>query len=93
MAIHAATILGLLRDIQRRFETAVLLVHHARKSGATLPGQALRGSSELHARSDSNLYLRRRDRQILLTDADAPLSQRRNFPAGPNHFCARPGMP
>ena len=40
-------ILGFLRDLQRRFETAVLLVHHARKSGATRPGQALRGSSEL----------------------------------------------
>ena len=42
-------ILGFLRDIQRRLETAVLLVHHARKSGATRPGQTLRGSSELHA--------------------------------------------
>ena len=31
------------------------------------PGQALRGSSELHAWADSNLYLRRRDRQILMT--------------------------
>jgi len=45
---EVAPILGFLRDIQRRFETAVLLVHHARKSGATRPGQALRGSSELH---------------------------------------------
>ena len=62
-----APILGFLRDIQRRFETAVLLVHHARKSGATRPGQALRGSSELHAWGDSNLYLRRRDRQTLMT--------------------------
>ena len=62
-----APILGFLRDIQRRFETAILLVHHARKSGATRPGQALRGSSELHAWGDSNLYLRRRDRQTLMT--------------------------
>ena len=62
-----APILGFLRDIQRRFATAVLLVHHARKSGATRPGQALRGSSELHAWGDSNLYLRRRDRQTLMT--------------------------
>ena len=62
-----APILGFLREIQRRFGTAVLLVHHARKSGATRPGQALRGSSELHAWGDSNLYLRRRDRQTLLT--------------------------
>jgi len=62
-----APILGFLRDLQRRFETAVLLVHHSRKSGATRPGQALRGSSELHAWGDSNLYLRRRDKQIVLT--------------------------
>lgn len=71
---EVAPILGFLRDIQRRFETAVLLVHHARKSGATRPGQALRGSSELHAWGDSNLYLRRRDKRILMTieHRDAP---------------------
>ena len=62
-----APILGFLRDLQRRFETAVVLVHHARKSAATRPGQALRGSSELHAWGDSNLYLRRRDGQIVMT--------------------------
>ena len=62
-----APILGFLRDLQRRFGTAVLLVHHARKSGATRPGQALRGSSALHAWGDSNLYLRRRDKQIVMT--------------------------
>ena len=62
-----APILGFLRDLQRRFETAVVLVHHSRKSAATRPGQALRGSSELHAWGDSNLYLRRRDNQIVMT--------------------------
>ena len=66
-AADVAPILGFLRDIQRRFETAVLLVHHARKSAATRPGQALRGSSELHAWGDSNLYLRRRDNQIVMS--------------------------
>ena len=66
-AADVAPILGHLRDIQRRFKTAVIVVHHARKSGATRPGQALRGSSELHAWGDSNLYLRRRDRQTLMT--------------------------
>ena len=64
---EVAPMLGFLRDIQRRFETAVLLVHHARKSGGSRPGQALRGSSELHAWGDSNLYLRRRDKRILMT--------------------------
>ena len=62
-----APILAFLRDLQRTFATAVVLVHHARKSAATRPGQALRGSSELHAWGDSNLYLRRRKRQILMT--------------------------
>ena len=66
-APHIAPILGFLRDLQRRFETAVLLVHHSRKSAATRPGQALRGTSELHAWGDSNLYLRRRDHQIVMT--------------------------
>ena len=62
-----APILGFLRDLQRRFHTAVLLVHHSRKSGATRPGQALRGTGELHAWGDSNLYLRRRGAQIFMT--------------------------
>ena len=62
-----APILAFLRHLQRRFASAVVLVHHARKSAATRPGQALRGSSELHAWGDSNLYLRRRDNQIVMT--------------------------
>ena len=62
-----APILAFLRELQRRFYTAVVLVHHARKSAATRPGQALRGSSELHAWGDSNLYLRRRKGQIVMS--------------------------
>jgi len=46
----------------------VLVVHHARKdSNSSRPGQALRGSSELHAWADSNLYLRRRGSQLTLS--------------------------
>ena len=67
-AADVAPMLGFLRTLQRRFETAVLLVHHARKGGASRPGQALRGSSELHAWGDSNLYLRRsRGKRIAMT--------------------------
>ena len=62
-----APILGFLRDLQRRCNTAIVLVHHSRKSAATRPGQALRGSSDLHAWGDSNLYLRRRKGQIVMT--------------------------
>jgi hypothetical protein len=66
---EVAPILAFLRELQRRYETAVLLVHHSRKGAAhARAGQALRGSSELHAWGDSNLYLRRkRDDSVLLT--------------------------
>jgi hypothetical protein len=67
MASEVAPLLAYLREIQRRHETAVLLVHHSRKGGHARAGQALRGSSELHAWGDSNLYLRRlQDDRILL---------------------------
>ncbi len=57
---EVAPLLAFLRELQRRFHTAVVLVHHARKGGARArAGQALRGSSEFHAWGDSNLYLRR----------------------------------
>jgi hypothetical protein len=58
-AAEVAPLLDFLRQLQRGLGTAVILVHHARKSAAARPGQALRGSSELHAWGDSNLYLRR----------------------------------
>ena len=62
-----APILAFLRGLQRRFGTAVLVVHHARKSGAERAGQALRGSGELFAWCDSMAYLRRRRKQILMS--------------------------
>jgi len=59
-ASEVVPILASLRDLQRCHKTAVVLVHHARKgAGHMRAGQALRGSSELHAWGDSNLYLRR----------------------------------
>jgi hypothetical protein len=64
---EVAPLLAYLRELQRRFQAAVLLVHHARKGAAhARAGQALRGSSELHAWGDSNLYLRRQRDQLLL---------------------------
>lgn len=63
-----APILAYLRAIERKLDAAVLLVHHARKgAGHMRAGQALRGSSELHAWGDSNLYLRRRERTLYLS--------------------------
>jgi len=64
---EVASVLGSLRELQRRFGVAVLLVHHARKGAAGLrAGQALRGSSELHAWGDSNLYLSRHGEHLRL---------------------------
>ena len=56
---EVAPLLDFLRGLQRRYQTAVVLVHHARKAAAHLrAGQALRGSSELHAWSYVLLNLR-----------------------------------
>jgi len=66
-AADVAPLLAFLRTLQRHFHTAVLLVHHARKSSHARAGQALRGSSELHAWGDSNLYLRRDRNQLWLS--------------------------
>lgn len=64
---EVAPLLAYLRELQRRFHLAVVLVHHARKGGAKMrAGQALRGSSEFHAWGDSNLYLRRHGDQLTL---------------------------
>ena len=60
-ATEISDLLGFLRGLQRTHGVAVVLVHHVRKSGAADPGQSLRGSGDLHAWGDSNLYLLRRD--------------------------------
>jgi len=66
---EVSALLGELRAIQREYHLAIVLVHHLRKNAAPRgqDGQSLRGSGDLHAWGDSNLYLRRRDRQLLLT--------------------------
>jgi hypothetical protein len=65
---EVAPLLGYLRELQREFGVAVLLVHHVRKrSGKDRPGQALRGSSDLHGWGDSNLYLRRKGTRLALS--------------------------
>lgn len=73
-----AALLGELRLLQREFALAVLLVHHLRKRGGPVDGQALRGSSDLHAWGDSNLFLRRREQKLLLT------AEHRAAPAPPS---------
>lgn len=65
-ASEISGLLGFLRELQRTFEMAVLLTHHQSKRVCAQPGQALRGSSDLHAFGDSNAYLSRRDDDKLL---------------------------
>jgi hypothetical protein len=76
---EVAELLAYFRLLQRQLDMSVILVHHTRKNaaGGVAAGQGLRGSSDLHAFGDSNLYLRRvRDRLVLL-------SEHRAAPASP----------
>jgi len=66
-AQEVSPLLDFLRQLQRSFDTAVMVVHHIRKSGATQHGQALRGSGDLHAWGDSNLYLTHHKDTLKLT--------------------------
>ena len=79
---HATEVSGLLayfRLLQRKFDLSVMLVHHTRKNaaGGVAAGQGLRGSSDLHAFGDSNLYLRRTKDRLVLS------SEHRAAPASP----------
>lgn len=65
-AAEISQLLAYLRHLQRRYGVAVALVHHVRKSAASQPGQALRSSGDLHAWSDSSLYLLRRKGRLEL---------------------------
>jgi hypothetical protein len=76
---EVAELLAYFRSLQRRLDLSVVLVHHTRKNaaGSAAAGQGLRGSSDIHAFGDSNLYLRRtRDRLVLS-------SEHRAAPASP----------
>jgi RecA-family ATPase len=58
-ASEMSVILDGLRGLARTSKAAVLLVHHTRKAAGGSAGLGLRGSSDLHAFGDSNLYLRK----------------------------------
>ena len=76
-----AELLSFLRQLQRQFQVAVLVVHHSRKdSKGSRPGQALRGSSDLHGWGDSNLYMRRRRDQLTLSTEHRAAPSRDHIP-------------
>ena len=66
---QVSAVLGYLRSLQRDLDIAVLVVHHARKNGGSAgqAGLSLRGSGDLHAWGDSNLYLRKHHDALCLT--------------------------
>lgn len=66
-ASDISKLLGFIRELQRSFDVAIVLVHHASKKHHAQPGQTLRGSSDLHAFGDSNAYLARRSGKLTLT--------------------------
>ncbi len=79
---HATEVAGLLayfRLLQRQLDLSVMLVHHTRKNaaGGVAAGQGLRGSSDIHAFGNSNLYLRRTNQRLVLS------SEHRAAPASP----------
>lgn len=65
-AQEVSAVLGALRALQREHDVAVLVVHHMRKSPAPHLGQALRGTGDFAAWSDSGLYLVRRGADLIL---------------------------
>ena len=80
-ASQIAGLLSFLRQLQRQFHLAVILVHHSRKnSGSARPGQALRGSSELHGWGDSNLYMRRQADQLTLSTEHRAAASQNHIP-------------
>ena len=87
-----AGLLGFLREIQRKANCAVVLTHHASKRSCSRPGQGLRGTSDLHAFGDSNLYLSRNDDLIELATehrsaaAQAPVHLRLTGEDGATHL-------
>jgi AAA domain len=67
---EVAELLAYFRSLQRQLDLSVLLVHHTRKNaaGGVAAGQGLRGSSDIHAFGDSNLYLRRSREHLVLSN-------------------------
>ena len=66
-ASDISSLLGFLRALNRRHQLALVLVHHMAKRSRRNLGQSLRGSSDLHAWTDSACYLvRRADDRLLL---------------------------
>lgn len=65
-----SALLGYLRELQRKFDLAIMVVHHARKRGASQIGQTIRGSSDLYAWTDSSASLSRDTNRRLVLEVE-----------------------
>ena len=79
---EVAGLLAYFRALQRQLDLSVVLVNNTRKNaaGGVAAGQGLRGSSDIHAFGDSNLYLRRSRERLVLS------SEHRAAPASPSVY-------
>ncbi|MGE0359037.1 MAG: AAA family ATPase [Burkholderiales bacterium] len=64
---EVSALLGYLRELQRERDASIVLVHHTSKRAHARHGQALRGSSDLHAWTDVGLYLTWHGDELRLT--------------------------
>jgi hypothetical protein len=66
---QVSALLAYLREIQRAYDLALIVVHHARKNGpaGAQAGQGLRGSGDFYAFVDGLLYLRSCHDRLQLT--------------------------
>lgn len=64
-----SALLSNLTEIQQAYDLAVLVAHHSTKHGSrkgAMSGQAFRGSSDLYAWGDSNIFLGKSDKKFVL---------------------------
>jgi hypothetical protein len=64
---EVAAILGYLRALQRTYDMALTVTHHATKHSSATGGISLRGSGDFFAWVDTALSLRRRQHNLLLS--------------------------
>jgi hypothetical protein len=99
-SLEVSAVLAALREMQTTLGVAILVVHHARKTGGNgAAGLALRGSGDFWAWGDTNLYLSRKHERLQLSiehrSAPAPqpvtIELRTDREAGPYiHCCDQP---
>jgi hypothetical protein len=90
-AQEVTPLLGSLRILQRRHQTAIALVHHTRKQvNAGQPGQSLRGTGDIFAWADVLHYLQRSGSKLKLTvehrSAPAPEPMHLHLAEEPPHL-------